>query len=210
MLVDAAKAANVKLLIWSGLPDVTKRSGGKYLSVVHFDAKAAITDYAKGSGVHFVNVQAGVYMQNQLGDVAPVKQPDGTFALFGGASPDGQAPLIDTNGDYGLFVRKAIEGGELPSGSEIYAYSELLTIKQLARTLSEGNAISFVYATGRLRLIHSLGTGKTIKYIQLNEEQTIQAASAAGIPSIVAKEIYESYAYASEFGCEFLALGATQ
>lgn len=30
MMVDAAKAANVRLLVWSGLEDFTEVSGGKY------------------------------------------------------------------------------------------------------------------------------------------------------------------------------------
>ena len=49
MFVDAAKDVNVKLLVWPGLPNVTKRSGGKYPNVTGFDAKAIVTDYVRPS-----------------------------------------------------------------------------------------------------------------------------------------------------------------
>lgn len=40
-IVDAAKKANVDLLVWSGLESVTKVSGGKYKHVEHFDGKVS-------------------------------------------------------------------------------------------------------------------------------------------------------------------------
>lgn len=41
-LVDACKAAGVKLFVWSGLEDVTKVSKGKYTHVLHFDGKVRL------------------------------------------------------------------------------------------------------------------------------------------------------------------------
>ena len=46
LMVDAAKAAGAKLLVWSGLEDYTKGTQGAKTHVVHFDGKAAVTEYA--------------------------------------------------------------------------------------------------------------------------------------------------------------------
>ncbi|KAJ6542809.1 hypothetical protein B0H19DRAFT_1268014 [Mycena capillaripes] len=57
MLIDAAKAADVKGVVSSGLVSITKLSGGKYAQTYHFDGK----EYGRTSGVPFVNVLAGFY-----------------------------------------------------------------------------------------------------------------------------------------------------
>lgn len=144
LFVDAAKAANVKLLIWSGLPHVNKLSGGKYLNVRTFDAKAEVTQYAKDSGVPFVNVQCGAFMLNYgRPNRGPKKQLDGSFVIQSPAAPDTLLPLIDTEADYGLFVRKAIET-PVESGTEIFAYSEVLTCKEIMDRLSKGDMPLFL------------------------------------------------------------------
>jgi hypothetical protein len=59
MMLDAAKAAGVERIVWSGLSNISKISGGKYTHVVNFDGKALATDYGRQSGVPFVDVHAG-------------------------------------------------------------------------------------------------------------------------------------------------------
>ncbi|KAG9032868.1 hypothetical protein FRB95_000883 [Tulasnella sp. JGI-2019a] len=138
MLVDAAKAANVKLLIWSGLEDYTAASGGKYKNVDHFDGKAVVTAYALEVEVPLANVQAGTYMSNYLGMNLPKKQDDGSYALYGPATPDSVAPFLDTARDYGLFVRKAIESPrDASSGVDIFAYGEVTSYTNIAKQLGE-------------------------------------------------------------------------
>lgn len=146
LFVDAAKAAKVQLLVWSGLPPVTKNSGGKYKHVFFFEEKAEVTKYAKSTGVPFVSVEAGCYMQNYLYYLRPAKQADGTFAIITSGSPDTPLPLIDTDNDYGLFVRKAIEQNA-ESGSEIYAWSEMISNNNIARVLGEGPSFPFTTRT---------------------------------------------------------------
>lgn len=63
VMVDAAKAAGVKLFIFSGLPNVTKLSGGKYTHIVHFDSKADVVDYAR-SQLPTVDCQAGLWVRS--------------------------------------------------------------------------------------------------------------------------------------------------
>lgn len=140
MLVDAAKAANVKLLIWSGLEDCTGISGGKYPLVDHFDGKAKVTRYAKQIGVPFANVEAGFYMTNLTWLLPPKKQEDGTYAIMGPAAGESTAPLIDTASDYGLFVREVIERPEIEPMTEVFTYGEIISYNDMAKQLGESES----------------------------------------------------------------------
>ncbi|KAG8883563.1 hypothetical protein FRB98_003061 [Tulasnella sp. 332] len=180
MFADAAKAANVRLFIWSGLENYTEISGGKYTHAAHFDAKAEVTQYCKDIGIPFVNVEPAGYYQNFLGYGAPRKQPDGTFVMFGISSPDSVGHLFDANGDYGLWVRKAIE--EWPGGeTEILTCADILSRAEIVSTLSKF-------------------TGKTVKYVQVSKEQQLKAMVATGVPDHIVVMMMDMYDCISEFG----------
>jgi len=176
--VDAAKAANVRLLVWSGLESCSELSGGKYVNVDHFDAKGEITKYARASGVPFVNVEAGGYMQNFFTFFPPKKQPDGSFAMLWVVPPESEVFLIDADEDYGLFVRKAIES---PGESEIFAYGEIMTVASIAKTLTEG-------------------TGKTVNYVQISEDEYKKGLAGSGMPDHSVQSILEVFLCGHEFG----------
>jgi len=137
MMVDIAKAVDVDLLIWSGLESPSKASGGKYTKVNHFESKAAVTDYARKSGVPFVNVQAGGYASNFTTFFKFEKQIDGSYVL---ALPYSQSiiiPIIDMVEDYGMFVREAIESPAFGAGTEILTCGELISFADIISQLAE-------------------------------------------------------------------------
>jgi hypothetical protein len=143
LLIDAAKAAGVKGIIWSGLVPVKKISGGKYTKVEHFDGKAQVTEYGRASGVPFVDVQAGMYASNLLGNFPLlVKEPDGTFALPWVVRPTTVMPTIDMENDYGLYVRWVLEMPVFPDGLDVYTTSEDISLEDQARQISEGKYCS--------------------------------------------------------------------
>ncbi|KAG9003537.1 hypothetical protein FRB94_003057 [Tulasnella sp. JGI-2019a] len=164
MLIDAASAAKVRLVIWSGLSSVVKNTNGKY-TAPHFDGKEEVTEYAKSlGGVPVVDVQAGVYMQNFKSMMAPKKRSDGSFAIIGVGPAETTYPLIDAERDYGLFVRKAIESPtSYPAFSAIYAYGEKISKGQIAKVLSQA-------------------TGKEVRYVELNEDQLVEHFRKEGTP----------------------------
>ncbi|KAJ7232448.1 hypothetical protein B0H12DRAFT_976180, partial [Mycena haematopus] len=51
LLLNAAKAAGVADIVRSGLPSISKLSGGKFTHVWNFDGKALVTSYGLHSGV---------------------------------------------------------------------------------------------------------------------------------------------------------------
>lgn len=137
MLARAAKAAGVDLLIWSGLESISKVSGGKYTLADHFESKAAITEYARQSGVPLAVVQAGSYASNFTGLSAPRKQADGSFVVAVPCGSSTVLPVIDMVQDYGIFVREAIESPAFGPGSEILTHGELITVGDCMSQLAE-------------------------------------------------------------------------
>jgi len=180
VLVDAAKHAKVKRLIWSGLADCAGISGGKY-HVDLFDSKAEVTEYARDTGVPFVNVTSGYYMANFLGPSRPKKQDDGSYVMFGVGAPDSLNMLVDASHDFGLWVRFAIESPEVVDGSEVNAFGECISLGEIAKQLGEV-------------------TGKNISYVQITEKQYIDGAVAEGLSEPVAKAVAEMHLFIAEFG----------
>ncbi|KZO94734.1 NAD(P)-binding protein [Calocera viscosa TUFC12733] len=63
-LVDASKAQNVPLFVWSSLPHVAESSNGKYTGVTAFDEKANIDKYLKAVGQPAVIFKTGGFTSN--------------------------------------------------------------------------------------------------------------------------------------------------
>ncbi|KAJ7775272.1 NAD(P)-binding protein [Mycena metata] len=184
LLVDAAKAAGVKGIIWSGLMPVSKISGGKYTHVYHFDGKAVIAEHGRNSGVPFVDVQAGLYGSNFLKKRTGIpwinKEEDGSYAIAWAMRPETMVPIIDMD-DYGLYVRRVLEAPVFPDGAEILTSSEDISVAELARQISEV-------------------TGKNVIYKQITPEEWSKTFAAAGLPPPMVTEVVEGFLHFDEFG----------
>ncbi|KAJ7158033.1 NAD(P)-binding protein [Mycena crocata] len=181
MMIDAAKAAGVERIVWSGLAPVKQLSGGKYTHVYHFDSKAAITEYGRQSGVPFVNVIAGFYASNFLEPWKITKQPDGTCAMELAVKPSAVLPVIDVETDYGLFVRQVLELPVFPAGREVYTSSQDISLEDIAGQLSAA-------------------TGKTVVLKVVSVEEWQKSYEAAGFTPAIATELIEMYRFADEIG----------
>ncbi|KAJ7100522.1 NAD(P)-binding protein [Mycena epipterygia] len=182
LLIDAAKAGGVSRIVWSGLQSISKDSAGKYTHVWHFDSKALITAYGLKSGVPFVDLQAGVYGTNYLAPpFAPVKQEDGSFAFTAPIGPETVVPYIDIVNDYGLYVRAVLEMPVFPDGSEFLAYSERITLGDMALQLSQA-------------------TGKKIVFKPASGEQLRQNITALGFPPHAVLDLVDVFEFYTEFG----------
>jgi uncharacterized protein YbjT (DUF2867 family) len=116
--VRAARAAGVKHLVWSTLPDSEKLTGGR-LKVVHFSGKARVDAAVKAAGfARHTFVMAPMYFQNFLGMMAPQPLPNGGR---GWAVPIDPAARVMHAGDateVGRAVAAAFAAGDqLPDGS---------------------------------------------------------------------------------------------
>ncbi|EJD36252.1 NAD(P)-binding protein [Auricularia subglabra TFB-10046 SS5] len=185
LIVDAAKAVGVKLFVWSGLADISKKTGGKYTHLIHADGKAAVTAYAR-SQLPTADVQAGFYMTNlaNLG-LGPRKIDDGSYVWDHPtvASPT-LVPYIDTAHDYGLFVRYAIENLAFRTGGgTIYTWGELISHAQAAEILA------------RVR-------GVQVKLQPLSWEQYVEGAKAQGLPQHLIDDLHD-FKFTEDFGYLF-------
>ncbi|KAF8134201.1 NAD(P)-binding protein [Mycena galopus ATCC 62051] len=183
MMIDAAKAAGVERIVWSGLTSPSKISGGKYTHVAHFDGKAIITEYGRQSGVPFVDVQAGWFASNLMGPCqGPIKQADGAFAIRIPVSPKTSIPVFDAARDYGLYVRHTLEAPVFPNGSEVLT-GEYMTYEDIALQLSQA-------------------TGKQVVARQMTLEQFENEMAASGVPRRQMPIMADGYNSISEFGCQ--------
>lgn len=72
-MADVAKEAGITHFVWSTLPEVKERSGGKYVNVHHFDGKYRIEQYVRSLGFEISSyVAPSCYLQNFSGGVARV------------------------------------------------------------------------------------------------------------------------------------------
>lgn len=136
--VAAKHLDTLERFIWSTLSDTKKWSNGEFTWNLHYDSKAAVTDYikaihpslsAKTSYVHI-----GMYLQNwQLNaSLRPHKQPDGSFKISIPRYFDTwNAPLVDPAHDTGVFVQGLINA---PAGSTMLGYCKQVAYGDYWRT----------------------------------------------------------------------------
>jgi len=79
-IIDAAaKVSTLERFIFSGLPDTTRLSGGKYPHVYHFASKGIAEDYGKVAHPKLWEktsvLYAGFYLENQLGPAGVLFRP---------------------------------------------------------------------------------------------------------------------------------------
>ncbi|KAJ7069335.1 NAD(P)-binding protein [Mycena amicta] len=186
LLIDASKAAGVRGVVWSGLPSVKTFSNNKYTKVYHFDGKAQVTAYGLASGVPFANVPAGFYAQNLLAADGPMRlvnrAPGGgdDFVITLNIRPETTLPIIDIVKDYGLFVRRVIEAEVFPHGAERNTASEVISARDIAKTISEG--------------------AFKVSPVQISTEDFLKTAVAGGLAPFIAEDIIEMFSALDEFG----------
>ncbi|KAJ7154863.1 NAD(P)-binding protein [Mycena crocata] len=188
LMIDAAKAGGATRIVWSGLPSISALSNGKQTHVYHYDSKARVTTHGRACGVPFVDVQAGFYTTNfgLMSGAWMQKQPtsDGegeTYAISFPVQGSMLFPIIDTPGDYGLFVRKAIEAEVFPDGGEVVAHGERISGEEMARQVAEA-------------------TGKNVKFAQISVEQFATNHAKAGVPPKSVVMMTDLFSFYAEHG----------
>ncbi|KAJ6476360.1 NAD(P)-binding protein [Mycena sanguinolenta] len=180
MLIDAAKATGVQGVIWSGLAPVKTISGGKYSRVAHFDCKAQVSDYGRASGVPFVEVQAGFYATNLLGNVPLLtKTPDGTHVLALPVRPT-TISVIDMEHDFGDVWSVCSLGAGTTRVPARLNHQRRHHGREMARQLSQV-------------------TGKVV-FEQVTAEVAVNNLVAVGFPSAAATDLVEGLLFHGEFG----------
>lgn len=102
-VANAAKLAGISHLIFSSLISVSRATDGKLKNVLHFDGKAEIEEFIRGTGVPSTFFLPGYYMANYIQLLN--KNEDGSYTLAYPVSKDTKFPLLDAPADTGeLFA----------------------------------------------------------------------------------------------------------
>ncbi|KAL1788154.1 hypothetical protein HispidOSU_014101 [Sigmodon hispidus] len=133
LVADVAKRLGLKHVVYSGLENVDRMSGGK-LKVLHFDGKGEVEEYFWSIGVPMTSVRLAAYYENFLTIWKPVKTSDGHYTL---ALPMGDVPMHGISfADIGAVVSSIFASPEEFVGKAVGLSSEALTIQQYADVLS--------------------------------------------------------------------------
>lgn len=144
-IVDAAVAQNVQYFIFSTLPWVSKISGGKYMKVEGFDAKAEVEEYIRKQPIQSAFFAPGSFMQNYHSMLKPRKMPDGTYSVSRHVSPKTQLPMIDIVRDAGKFVGAILADPDKYEGKTFCAATKLYTLEEQAEILSKHTGRPVIY-----------------------------------------------------------------
>ncbi|KAJ6528637.1 NAD(P)-binding protein [Mycena vulgaris] len=145
MLVDAAKAAGVKLLVWSAIESFTENTNGRFSLAQFCDSKAKVTEYAHASGVPLALVKPGFFTTNIFVAFYALKpQGDGSYLFTLPISGATRVPLCDPEQDFGLYVQAAIERPELGAGSEV-RMGTMISLEEIVAQLAEVSGKKITY-----------------------------------------------------------------
>ncbi|XP_040212205.1 nmrA-like family domain-containing protein 1 [Rana temporaria] len=135
LVADLAKRLGLKHIVYSGLENVKKLTGGK-LGAHHFDVKGEVEEYFRHIGCHMTSVRLSFYYENFLGDYKPQKCEDGKcYALN---LPMGDVPLDGISvKDLGPCVVSILKHPSHYGGKNIGLSAEKLTVAQYAHIMSE-------------------------------------------------------------------------
>ena len=135
--VQVARAAGVKHLIWSTVPNCEKLTGGR-LKVAHFTGKARVDAVVEAADfARHTFVMAPMYFQNFFTMMAPQSLPNGGH---GWAVPIDPAPRVMHSVDVtevGRAVAAAFAAGDrLPDGSYLGVCGGLYSFNNFVSTLN--------------------------------------------------------------------------
>ncbi|XP_007519858.1 nmrA-like family domain-containing protein 1 [Erinaceus europaeus] len=135
MVADAAKRLGLKHVVYSGLENVKRLSGGK-LEVPHFDGKGEVEEYFWSIGVPMTSVRLAAYFENFLTLWKPAKASDGDYYTL--ALPMGDIPMDGISvADVGGVVSSIFNSPEEFFGKAVGLSAEALTVQQYADVLSK-------------------------------------------------------------------------
>ncbi|KAM8770008.1 nmrA-like family domain-containing protein 1 [Rhynchonycteris naso] len=135
MVADIAKRLGLKHVVYSGLENVKRLTGGK-LEVGHFDGKGEVEEYFWSIGVPMTSVRLAAYFENFLTMWKPVEASDGDYYTL--ALPMGDIPMDGISvADVGTIVSSIFNSPAEFLGKAVGLSAEALTIQQYADVLSK-------------------------------------------------------------------------
>ncbi|KAF8552074.1 NAD(P)-binding protein [Imleria badia] len=151
-LVDAATEADVKLFVWSSLPNCAKASYGKYSNVYHFDNKANVDDYLRDGVLPYAILRLGWFLENTQNFNLLTPTPDSSSYELTIPKFDPKSPqyFIWVERDLGQCVLALLKNYKDDSahvlGEAFYAVGERMSYTDYAKEIEKavGKPVRFV------------------------------------------------------------------
>ncbi|EXJ69481.1 uncharacterized protein A1O5_07517 [Cladophialophora psammophila CBS 110553] len=137
----AAQTEGLERLIFSGLSNATKWSGGKYTHVYHFDSKARAAEYGQATYPDLWKktniIQVGFYLSNILTFpfMRPQKGADGVYNFSFSGATDTKLPLTAAEEDTGAFTRALVVSPS--AGKNLIAYRAWMPMDEFVAIVSQ-------------------------------------------------------------------------
>jgi len=180
-LADAAHAAGVQHVVWSGLENVEARTGGAKWAP-HFTEKALVAEHVRTLPLHSSFIYLAFFYSNLLEYYVPRRDPNGslTFAIY--LPPDAPMPFVDPLTATGPAVLELFDHPEKYTGKTLPVIGEILTARQMVDT--------FVRVSGRKAHYASACT----------REELLRHFPAFGANECLVRELVGMAEYAVEYG----------
>ncbi|NXP02326.1 NMRL1 protein, partial [Thinocorus orbignyianus] len=134
-LADLSKRLGLRHVVYSGLENVKKLTGGK-LEVLHFDGKGEVEEYFQTNTIPTTSVRLAFYYENFLSTFKPQKAPEGDAYVL--ALPMGDTPMDGMAvEDMGPVVVSLLKSPEKYVGRAIGLSTGKLTAAEYAAVLSQ-------------------------------------------------------------------------
>ncbi len=180
-LADAAYAAGVQHIVWSGLENVEARTTGS-IWVPHFTEKALVEEHIRALPVRSSFIYLAFFYSNFLEYYVPQRNSDGslTFAIY--LPPDVSMPFVDPLTAAGPVVLEIFDHSEEYTGKALPVIGEILTAQQMVET--------FVRVTGQKARYASAYT----------RDELLQHFPAFGANEYLVRELVGMVEYAVGYG----------
>lgn len=180
-LADAAHAAGVQHVVWSGLENAEARTGSA-LWVPHFTEKALVEEHIRTLPMLSSFIYLAFFYSNLLEYYVPRRGPDGslTFAIY--LPPDVPMPFVDPLTAAGPAVLEIFDHPEKYAGKTLPVIGEVLTARQMVDTFVRVSGQKAHYASAYTR------------------EELLQHFPAFGANEYLIRELVGMAEYAVKYG----------
>ncbi|MDM0078654.1 NmrA/HSCARG family protein [Variovorax sp. J2P1-59] len=180
-LANAAHAAGVQHVVWSGLENVAARTGGTKWAP-HFTEKALVEAHIRTLPLHSSFIYLAFFYSNFLEYYVPRRARDGslTFAIY--LPPDTPMPFVDPLTATGPAVLEIFDHPERYHGKSLPVVGEVLTARQMVDTFVRVSGHKAAYASAYTR------------------EELLSHFPSFGSNELLVRELVGMVEYAVEFG----------
>ncbi|OJZ81645.1 hypothetical protein ASPFODRAFT_85161 [Aspergillus luchuensis CBS 106.47] len=181
-VADIAKELDVKHLIWSSLPGISRITNDKLTGVVHFDSKARVDDYIRQLSIPHTIVTLAIYATFffEILTPLPTTPPSYVLAFPKPTSPQTKVPIIDPTADLGKFVNGILLHPGKTLGQSFNVAGRVYTFEEIVGVAN--------------------GMGIDIDFQPVDKETFKAGMVTKGFPDVVCEGVSQAAQYIQEYG----------